>query len=72
VHLVKVFAPELFEPRKQYRSKQRDAYFRENQGIDPTILADELGWTEMFVRRYQRKLRLRGCIQNPRKGDRHD
>jgi hypothetical protein len=69
---VKVFAPELFEPRCNYRSKERDAFFRENRGIDAAILADELGVTERYVQMYQRKLGLRALRQNPRKGDRRE
>jgi hypothetical protein len=68
----KVHAPELYEPRRNYRSKQRDAYFRENRGIDAAILADELGVTERFVQMYQRKIGVRKLRQNPRKGDAHD
>jgi len=63
-----VRAPEFWEPRPAYRTKQRDAYFRQTRGIDPAILADELGLNEAFVRMYQRKLGIRACMQKPRRG----
>jgi hypothetical protein len=47
---VSVVAPELWEPRRRYRTKKRDAYLREHRGVDPVLLAIELGVTERFVR----------------------
>jgi hypothetical protein len=39
----------------------RDAFLRENVGIDPAILADALGLRVISVYRYQRRLGLRTC-----------
>ncbi len=62
-----VHAPDLFEPRSPFR--KRDGFFRANAGVDPAILAAELGVTERFVRTRQRKLGLRQCTFSPRKAD---
>jgi hypothetical protein len=66
---LRVHAPELWEPRRNCRSIKREAYFRENRGVDAAILADDLGVTERYVVMYQRKLCVRACRQTPRKGD---
>ena len=60
---VRVYAPELFERKydKYHPWKRRDAYFRATAGVDPAILAAELGVSERFVRTRQRKLGLRKC-----------
>jgi hypothetical protein len=54
-----VYAPALFRPKVKWRTKARDAYFRENQGIDPAILAMDLHLSENFVITYLRKMGLR-------------
>jgi hypothetical protein len=55
-----VRAPELFEPNRPYlRNKKRNAYLRQNYGVDTAMLAADLGVTERFVRLLQRKLGLR-------------
>ncbi len=60
-----VHAPELFEPKMAKRTRVRAKFLREIVGIDPAILADELGLKEITVRTMQRKLGLRKC-SNPR------
>jgi hypothetical protein len=65
----RVFAPELFEPRRRYRNPAREAFLRQNVGIDPAVLAMTLGVTERFVRMLQRKLGLRKCRGTLRKGE---
>ncbi len=62
-----VHAPELFEPRIAKRHRRHEAYLRAHLGVDPAILAAELGISEVSVRTAQRKLGLRGC-RNPRDG----
>jgi len=64
-----VFAPELFEPKRQYRNKKRDDFLRANVGVDPALLADTLGLKEATIRMIQRKLGIRTCLNSPRKGD---
>lgn len=54
-----VRAPELFEPKT--RPSKHDAFLRAHIGIDPAILASDLGVSERFVRQRQRKLGLRKC-----------
>jgi hypothetical protein len=64
-----IHAPDFYEPRKNWRTKKRDEFLRENVGIDPAILADGLGVSERFVISYQRKLGIRRLTGNPpRKG----
>ncbi len=55
-------------PRKRppMYTPDRDAFLRENHGIDPAILADELGLSTRFVYCYQRKLGLRLCTSHVR------
>jgi hypothetical protein len=62
-----IHAPELYEPKRIWRTKSRDEFFRKNYGIDPAILADELGLTERFVISYQRKIGVRPFTGNPTK-----
>jgi hypothetical protein len=53
-------------PRKRPRmyTPARDAFLRANVGIDPAILAAELGVSIRFVCCYQRKLGLRLCTSH--------
>lgn len=53
-------------PRKRPRmyNPARDAFLRENVGIDPAILATQLGVSTRFVYTYQRKLGLRLCTSH--------
>ena len=53
-------------PRKRPKmyTLERDVFFRENVGIDPAILADQLGLSTRFVYVYQRKLGLRRCASH--------
>jgi hypothetical protein len=58
-----IFCPELFPTRRPSgRTQARDAYLRANAGIDPAILAAEMGLSEAFVVNYQIKLGLRKCV----------
>lgn len=58
-----------FYPIKQKgRTKERDEYLLANTGIDSALLANDLGLSESFVQRYQRKLGIRLCKNTPRKG----
>ncbi len=68
----RVRAPELFEPKRWYRNRRRDAFLRKNAGVDPAILAAELRLTVGFVRMLQRKIGVRKCTHSPRKADRLD
>jgi hypothetical protein len=61
-----VQAPELWEPKRQYRNKKWDTHLRENQQAGPAFFADGLGVSEKFVRMYQRKLGVRKCQHTPR------
>ncbi len=53
-------------PRKRPRmyTPARDAFLRENVGVDPAILAAELRVSVRFVHTYQRKLGLRLCTSH--------
>ena len=63
-----VRAPELYEPKVAKRHRRHEAYLRAHQGVDPAIMAIELGISEVSVRTAQRKLGLRGC-RNPRSAE---
>ena len=62
---VKVHAPEFWVPKALGLTQKRQAILRENFGVDPAILAIELGVKESTVRKWQRRLGLRRCA-NPR------
>src|SRR5271166_5483091 len=47
---VRVHAPELFERRLTWRTPKREAYLRAHVGVDPALLAIDLGVTERTVR----------------------
>lgn len=47
------------------KNPQRDAYLIANRGVDPFLLAQELGVTERYIRTQQLRLRLR-VARNPR------
>ena len=47
-----------------YRTPDRDAFLRANVGIDPAILAAELGLSTRFIYCYQRKLGIRACTSH--------
>lgn len=66
--MVQVHAPELFEPRQNYITPERKKYLFANQGVDPALLAGDLGISEARVRLIQRKLRLRKCLNQKDKG----
>ena len=59
---------ELFTPRWTRRYRRVDAYLLAHVGVDPAILAADLG--EAHVQTRQRKLGLRKCKHTPRMGDR--
>ncbi len=44
---------------RRYRSAERDKYLRENIGVDPTLLALDLGMAVSCVINYQRRLGIR-------------
>ena len=50
-------------PRKRppMYTEERDAYLRENVGIDPAVLAEALGLHVRSIYVYQRKLGIRKC-----------
>jgi hypothetical protein len=57
-----IFAPDLFQRRRNPKLKEHDAYILQNRGICPAILAADLDVTERFVVSRQRKLgTLSGC-----------
>ena len=58
---MKVHAPELFEPRRNpnWPPKHHAKYLRENVGIDPAILAADMGVAICYVYTVQRYLKLR-------------
>jgi len=64
-----VRAPDLFERRAPIQQTKHDAALRAAIGVDPAILAADLGVSERFVLRRQRKLGLRSCRHAPRKAD---
>jgi hypothetical protein len=65
-----VYAPDLYKKRRASRhSKQREEYLRANPGIDPAILAYDMGVTERFVVEFQRKLGLRKLSGTSRRGE---
>ena len=53
--------------RPVYQNGDLDAYLREHVGIDPAILAADLGISRRHVEAYQRKLGLRKITGNHRK-----
>jgi hypothetical protein len=68
-----VWAPELWPRRSPYdRQRVHDDAIRAARGVDPAIIADQLGVTETFVRRRQRKLGLRNCRSTPGKAEQHE
>jgi hypothetical protein len=68
-----VWAPELWPRRSPYdRQRVHDDAIRAAGGVDPAIIADQLGVTETFVRRRQRKLGLRKCRSTPREAEQHE
>jgi hypothetical protein len=57
-----VICPELYKRKfPAYYTKERVAYLRDNQGVDPFMLAEHLGISEVTVQTMQRKLGLRRC-----------
>jgi hypothetical protein len=66
--MVQVHAPELYEPRQAYITPARKQYLLANRGVDPAMLAEDLGISEARVRLIQRKLRLRKCLNQKDKG----
>ena len=69
--MVKVHCPELFEPTKRGQdNKARNEFLRQNYGVDPLYLAQDLGLQVRTVMMLQRKLGLRPFLHSPRKADR--
>lgn len=57
---MKIRCPDLYPRKKHTMYTERVAtYLRQNVGIDPAILAADLGLTPRFIISYQRKLGLR-------------
>jgi hypothetical protein len=67
---VKVHAPELWEPKPYWLTSERAAFLRSHAGVDPALLAEELGVKESTIRLWQRKLGLRKCLNAQRKAER--
>lgn len=67
---MKILTPDLYRKRSHLDNKKRDAYLREQAGIDPALLAHELGVSERFIIQRQRRLGVRKCTHSPRKADR--
>jgi hypothetical protein len=57
----KVRAPDLFHPKKSNLVQRYAKAMEDTQGVDPTIIADQLGLQVRTVCRIQRKLGLRKC-----------
>jgi hypothetical protein len=51
--------------RPSYQTVELDAFIRETAGVDPSILAQEIGLASPFVRAYQRQLGVRKIGGNP-------
>jgi hypothetical protein len=58
-----------WQPKLPYLTYARAEYLKANVGKDPALLPEDLGASEMYVRRIQRKLGLRKRLNTPRKGD---
>jgi hypothetical protein len=58
-----------WQPKLPYLTKARAEYLKANVDIDPALLPEDLGVSEMYVRRIWRKLGLRKHLNTPRKGD---
>ena len=56
--------PEMF--KASYRTPERDQIISESAGVDPAILAIDIGIPVHHVRAYQRALGVR-ALSNPRK-----
>ena len=57
---MKIRCPDLYPRKKHQMYTDRVAnYLRQNIGIDPAILAQDLGLSLRFIISYQRKLGLR-------------
>jgi hypothetical protein len=68
-----IHAPGLYPVRRPAgRTKERDAYLRENAGVCPAVLAAEMKLSESFVIRYLIKLGLRKCTPSGRISKRND
>ena len=54
-----VYAPELVVPKLAKKFAKLETFMRANIGVDPDIIAHDLGITPRFVIACQRKLGLR-------------
>jgi hypothetical protein len=63
-----IFAPDLFQRRRNRKLKELDAYILQNTGICPAVLAQALDVTERFVIIRQRKLGVRPFTGNSPRG----
>ncbi len=57
-------------PRASYQTAERDALLRAAQGVDPAMLAEDMGMSQHIVRAYQRRLGVREITGYKRKGER--
>jgi hypothetical protein len=65
-----VYAPELYPRKKSRLVKRHEAQMAGTLGVDPAIIADQLGLQVRTVCSIQRKLGLRQCVpvNPPRRG----
>jgi hypothetical protein len=61
MHIEKVHAPDLFSPKKSNLVRRYATAMEGTQGVDPAIVAEELGLQVRTVCKIQRKLGLRKC-----------
>lgn len=59
---------DIFKPA--YQNPETDAFLRETVGVDPALLAADLGVSEIQVRAYQRRLGVRPLTGNKPRGSR--
>ena len=64
-------APELYKPKHNWLVERHQKAVLAARGVDPALVADELGITERTVRMIQRKLGLRKCMNQRNRRDRH-
>lgn len=54
---------DMFRP--DYQNVENDRIIRESTGVDPALLAADLGVSEVHIRAYQRRLGVREITGNP-------
>lgn len=58
---MRVYAPELWEPKKSRQTRKHEDELRDTKGIDPEILSADLGLQVRTICTIQRKLGIRAC-----------